>query len=65
MTKHLRGVMLASAVALIWCLGTPTASADDWNRKTVLTIDQALVVPGATLVPGHVHVHPWQSGDVT
>jgi hypothetical protein len=52
MTKHLRGVMLASAVALMWCLGTPTASADDWNRKTVLTIDQALVVPGATLLPG-------------
>jgi hypothetical protein len=44
--------MLASAAAVIWCLGTSTASADDWNRKTILTIDQTLAVPGATLAPG-------------
>ncbi len=52
MTKHLRGAMLASAAALAWCLGTSSASADDWNRKTILTIDQPMVVPGATLTPG-------------
>jgi len=52
MTKHLRGAMLASAVALTWCLGTTSATADEWNRETILTIDQPLVVPGATLTPG-------------
>ena len=52
MTKFLRGPMLASAVALAWCLGTSIASADDWNRRTILTIDQPMVVPGATLTPG-------------
>ena len=52
MTKHLRGAMLASAAALVWCLGASTANADDYNRRTILTIDQTMVVPGATLTPG-------------
>jgi hypothetical protein len=52
MTKHLRGAMLASAAALVWCLGASTANADDYNRRTILTIDQTMVVPGATLAPG-------------
>jgi hypothetical protein len=52
MTKQLRGAMLASAAALAWCLGTSSASADETNRKTILTIDQPMVVPGATLTPG-------------
>jgi len=52
MTKHLRGAMLASAAALVWCLGASTATADDYNRRTILTIDQEMVVPGATLPPG-------------
>jgi len=30
----------------------PSARGDDWNKKTVLTIDQPLKVPGATLPPG-------------
>ena len=52
MTKHLRGAMLASAAALVWCIGAATATADDYNRRTILTIDQPMVVPGATLAPG-------------
>ena len=52
MTKHLSGAMLASAVALTWCLGTSNASADEWNRETILTIDQTMAIPGATLAPG-------------
>jgi hypothetical protein len=52
MTKYLRGAMLASAVALGWCLSTSTATADDWNRRTILTINEPMVVPGATLAPG-------------
>jgi len=52
MRKHLRGAMLVSAAALVWCLGASTANADDYNRRTILTIDQSMVVPGATLAPG-------------
>lgn len=44
--------MLVSAVALAWCLGTSTAKADDYNRLTILTINQTMMVPGATLTPG-------------
>ena len=52
MTKHIRRAMLVSAFALTWCLGTTSATADEWNRETILTIDQPMVVPGATLTPG-------------
>jgi hypothetical protein len=52
MTKQLRGVVLASVVALVCCFGASTARADDWNRRTILTIDQPMMVPGATLAPG-------------
>jgi len=52
MTKHLRGAMIASAVALVLGLGATTANADDYNRRTILTIDQPMAVPGATLTPG-------------
>jgi hypothetical protein len=52
MTKHLRGAMLASAAALVWCLGTSTATADDYNRRTILTIDHSMVIPSAMLAPG-------------
>jgi hypothetical protein len=52
MTKHLRGAMLASAAALVWCLNASVADADESNRETILTIDQSMTVPGATLAPG-------------
>jgi len=50
MTKHLRGTMLALGTALM--LSTSTARADEWNQETILTINQPMVVPGATLAPG-------------
>jgi hypothetical protein len=51
MTKHLR-VTLAAVVGLTWCIGISTAQADEWNRETILKIDQPMLVPGATLVAG-------------
>jgi len=45
MTKHLRRAAFVSALALTWCLGTTNATADEWNRETILTIDQPMVVP--------------------
>ena len=52
MTKHLRATPLAAAFALVWCVGISTASADEWNRETILVINEPMVIPGATLVPG-------------
>ena len=48
----MRGAMLISTVALALCIGTATANADEYNRRTILTIDQSMMVPGATLAPG-------------
>lgn len=52
MTKHLRHTVFAGALMTMWLLGASTARADEWNRRTILTIDQTMVVPGATLTPG-------------
>ena len=52
MKMRLRTATLAVAAALAWSLcGTP-AHADEWNLKTIVTIDEAMKVPGATLQPG-------------
>jgi hypothetical protein len=52
MRKHLRRALLAATAALTLCIGTSTARADEWNHKTILTLDEAMQVPGATLQPG-------------
>jgi hypothetical protein len=51
-------------VAMIFCLGLvvlaalPNAKADDWNRKTVVTFDQPVEVPGvgAQTLPAGTYV---------
>jgi len=50
MTSHMRNTMLAIGAALM--LSTSVATADEWNHETILTINQPMVVPGATLAPG-------------
>ena len=50
MTSHMRNTMLALGAALV--LSTSVATADEWNHETILTINQPMVVPGATLAPG-------------
>lgn len=52
MTKHFREALLAGVAALALTVGATSATADEWNRETILTIDQPVVVPGATLTPG-------------
>src|SRR4051812_4809747 len=52
MTKNLKRVALAGAAACMLCLGaSKTATADPWNMKTIITLDQSMRVPGATLKP--------------
>jgi hypothetical protein len=46
------------AFAAISCLGlaslafAPSASADQWNKKTIITVNEAVQVPGKVLQPG-------------
>lgn len=44
--KPLNWVGVALCVAVICVLVVPTASADDWNRKTVVTFSGPVEVPG-------------------
>lgn len=43
------GAIAALAVGIVF---TPASRADDWDKKTVITVNNTLEVPGATLQPG-------------
>jgi hypothetical protein len=44
------------AFAATSCLGlmtiVPSAMADQWNKKTILTVNESIQVPGKVLQPG-------------
>jgi len=44
--KLIKGIGIALYVAVICVLVAPTATADDWNRKTVITFSGPVEVPG-------------------
>ena len=44
--KLLKGVGIALSLAVLCLLVVPTARADDWNRKTVITFSGPIEVPG-------------------
>lgn len=44
-------VILALALFVIFIL-TPTVRADEWNKRTVVTIDEAIQLPNVVLQPG-------------
>ena len=41
-----------AAVAALCVAGSPSASADEWNERTILTFSDPVMIPGATLQPG-------------
>lgn len=43
---------LASCVGLLGAGLAPQAMADEWNKRTILTVNEAIQVPNATLQPG-------------
>jgi len=45
-TKLLKGLGIALCLAVLCVLVVPTARADDWNRKTVITFSGPVEVPG-------------------
>src|SRR5271168_4026857 len=46
---------LALAIACVGILGValaPTARADEWNKRTILTVNEPIQVPGQVMQPG-------------
>ena len=50
--KGKRSMIMGRVITL--CVGTWTlkSQADQWNKKTILTINETIQIPGATLTPG-------------
>src|SRR5262245_33805544 len=38
--------------ALVWAIAIPSAKADRWNKRTIVTLNEPLEIPGATLEAG-------------
>ncbi len=47
-----KAMAIASCVGLLGVAFLPSSRADEWNKKTVLTVNEPLLIPGATLQPG-------------
>jgi hypothetical protein len=50
--KSLNGFAAASCLGLASLVLAPSASADTWNKKTIITVNEAVQVPGKVLQPG-------------
>jgi LPXTG-motif cell wall-anchored protein len=50
--KNVRAVFCLLAVATLGVIVVPSARADEWNKKTVVTFSQAVEVPGKILPAG-------------
>jgi LPXTG-motif cell wall-anchored protein len=50
--KNVRAVFCLLAVAMLGVIVVPSARADEWNKKTVVTFSQAVEVPGKILPAG-------------
>jgi hypothetical protein len=50
--SHFKLFALASCVGLFSAAFAPTLKADEWNKRTILTVNQPIQVPNATLQPG-------------
>jgi len=49
---RLRALALATLFGAFAAAVAPHALADEWNKKTILTVGEPIQVPGATLQPG-------------
>jgi len=56
--KLLKAFTTVLCLAVLWVLAVPTASADEWNRKTVITFSGPVEVPGvgAQILPAGTYV---------
>src|SRR3954468_16118201 len=50
--NRLSSIAAASCLGLASLMVMPTALADQWNKKTILTVNEPIQVPGRVLEPG-------------
>jgi hypothetical protein len=50
--KNVKAVFCLLAVTMLGAIVVPSARADEWNKKTVVTFSQAVEVPGKVLPAG-------------
>ena len=50
--RTLRGVVLALGSLLLCATLAPSSKADDWNKKTIVTFNDAVEIPGQVLPAG-------------
>jgi len=50
--KNVKAVLCLLAVTMLGAIVVPSARADEWNKKTVVTFSQAVEVPGKILPAG-------------
>src|SRR5688572_33168079 len=47
-----KGLAVTTCLGLASMVFAPLASADTWNKKTILTVNEPISVPGKVLQPG-------------
>jgi hypothetical protein len=50
--KNLKAFAAVSCLGLASLALAPSASADQWNKKTIMTVNESIQVPGKVLMPG-------------
>jgi len=50
--KNFRTLGILCSLVLLCAVFTLNSQADQWNKKTILTVNETLQIPGATLTPG-------------
>jgi hypothetical protein len=48
----MKGLVAILSVALLYVAAAPMANADPWNKKTIVTLNDSLEIPGMVLDPG-------------
>src|ERR1017187_1399205 len=50
--SHFKVFALASCVGLFSAAFAPVLKADEWNKRTILTVNEAIQIPNKVLQPG-------------
>jgi hypothetical protein len=50
--NRLKAFAIASCLGLLAVAFLPSSKADEWNKKTIMTINEPLAIPGKVLQPG-------------
>ena len=50
--NRLKALAISSCLGLLALAFLPSSRADEWNKKTILTVNEPLAIPGTVLQPG-------------